>query len=121
MKEIKLEVITPSQKAIEEEVLAVTLPGTLGSFQVLYNHAPLLSTLEIGVVKVITTDNTEKFYSISGGTVEVLENRVLVLAESIEAKDEIDITRAEKAKERELKKDYLLVIRILMRLELKPL
>ena len=100
MKEIKLEVITPSKKALNEEVLAVTLPGTVGSFQVLYNHAPLISTLEIGVMKVITTDNTEEFYSISGGTAEVLNNRVLVLAESIEARDEIDVNRAEKAKER---------------------
>lgn len=100
MKTLKLEVITPSKKAFDDSVSAVTLPGTAGSFQVLYNHAPLMSSLEIGVVKIIDTNEKENFFAIGGGTVEVLDNKVLVLAESFERPDEIDIERAEKAKQR---------------------
>ena len=104
MKEIKLEVITPSKKAFAGEVQSVTLPGALGSFQVLHNHAPLMSALEVGKIKITETDGEEKVYATGGGTVEVLNNKVLVLAESFESPDEIDSERAEKAKERAKKR-----------------
>lgn len=100
MKELNLEVITPSKKAYEGSIKSITLPGTLGSFQVLYNHAPILSSLEIGEITVVETTGTVKHYSVGGGTVEVLNNKVLVLAESFETPEEIDIRRAEEAKKR---------------------
>jgi len=100
MKEIKLEIITPSKKAFEGTIQSVTVPGSLGSFQILFNHAPILSSLEIGEMKVVDSENNTSHYAISGGTVEVLNNKVLVLAESFENTDEIDKERAEKAKER---------------------
>lgn len=100
MKELNLEVITPAKKAYEGTVQSVTVPGTLGSFQVLFNHAPILSSLEIGEMKVVDSTNNESHFAVSGGTVEVLNNKVLVLAESFEKTDEIDKVRAEKAKER---------------------
>ena len=100
MKELNLEIITPSKKAYSGTVQSVTVPGTLGSFQILYNHAPILSSLEIGEMKIVDTSNNESHYAVSGGTVEVLNNKVLVLAESFEKSDEIDIDRAKKAKER---------------------
>lgn len=100
MKELNLEVITPSKKAYEGSIKSITLPGTLGSFQVLFNHAPILSSIEIGEITIIDSDGKEKHYSVGGGTVEVLKNKVLVLAESFETPEEIDIRRAEEAKKR---------------------
>lgn len=100
MKEIHVEVITPAEEAYSGDVMAITIPGTIGSFQVLYNHAPLISSFEIGKIKIKENENTEKIYATSGGTVEVKDNKVLVLAESFESPDEIDIERARNAKER---------------------
>lgn len=100
MKELNLEVTTPSKKAYSGKVKSITLPGTLGSFQVLYNHAPILSSLEIGVIKIVDSDGKEKLFATGGGTVEVLNNSVLVLAESFESPENIDVERAERAKKR---------------------
>lgn len=100
MKEIHLEVITPSKVAFTGEVKSVTIPGTMGSFQVLYNHAPLLSSFEVGKIKIVDNNGNEKFYATSGGTVEVRDNKVLVLAESFESPEEIILDRARKALER---------------------
>lgn len=99
MAELNLEIITHEQPIFTESVDSITLPGTLGNFQVLKNHAPLISTLEIGIVKV-KKDNGETFFTTSGGTVEVNDNKVLVLADSIEKVDSIDIDRAQDAKRR---------------------
>lgn len=100
MKELFLEVITPSKAAFSGAVKSVTLPGSSGGFQVLFNHAPLMSSLEIGQVKISDKDDVETIYCTSGGTVQVSENKVLVLAESFESKDELDSERAQKSLER---------------------
>jgi F-type H+-transporting ATPase subunit epsilon len=100
MKEIHLEIITPSKIAFTGEVKSVTIPGTLGSFQVLYNHAPLLSSLEVGRIKIVDKDGNEKNYATGGGTVEVRNNKVLVLAESFESPEDIIVDRAKQALER---------------------
>ena len=77
-----LEIITPDKQVYSGEILSTTLPGTNGSFQVLKNHAPLISTLEKGSI-VIKNSTEEKTFQIEGGIVEVLNNKVVVLAESI--------------------------------------
>lgn len=100
MKEFNLEVITPSKPVFSGAVVSVTVPGTLGNFQVLYNHAPILSSLEIGIVKIKLLSGDEKEFFTSGGTIEVLNNKVIILAESFESKDEIDLARAERSLER---------------------
>lgn len=97
MKAFYLEIITPSKTAFSGNVFSVTIPGTLGSFQVLYNHAPLISSFEIGLIKIVLEDNSERFYATSGGTTEVLNNRVLILSESLESPLEIDVNRAKSA------------------------
>lgn len=79
------------------EVNSVTIPGTLGSFQVLKNHAPLISTFEVGKIK-IQKDNETLEYSTSGGIFEVKKNKAVILAESIETKQDIDLERARMAK-----------------------
>ncbi len=95
-----LEIITPDKISFKGEVQSVTIPGTEGSFQILKNHAPLMSTFEIGEVKVVLPDKDEKNYATGGGTVEVLNNHVLVLADSLEEIGSIDVERARGARER---------------------
>lgn len=99
MSELNLEIITPEKLIFRDQIDAVTIPGTQGSFQVLKNHAPIISSFEIGIIKVRKSD-LETYYSTSGGTVEVNRNNVLVLADSIEKVSDIDQDRAENAKQR---------------------
>ena len=100
MADLTLEIFTPSKLAYTAGVKAVTIPGTVGSFQVLHNHAPLISTFEPGAIKVIVDDNNTIFFCTSGGTVEVLDNKVKVLADALELVNEIDIDRAKAALKR---------------------
>lgn len=109
MAELNLEIITPDNPIFNEVIDSVTVPGTMGGFQILKNHAPLISTFEIGIVTVKTGSGQTNF-STSGGTVEVNDNKILILADSIEPVEQIDVDRAEKAKDRaeerlKLKKD----------------
>ncbi|MFN8348308.1 MAG: ATP synthase F1 subunit epsilon [Spirosomataceae bacterium] len=76
-----LEIITPDKKVFSGEATAVTFPGTEGQFQVLNNHAALVSTLGQG--NIIVEGNTKETFIVDGGVVEVLNNNVLVLAEAI--------------------------------------
>lgn len=99
MAELNIEIISPEKPVFKDRIEAVTIPGTLGSFQILKDHAPLLSSFEIGVIKV-KTDSKENYFSTAGGTVEVNNNNVLVLADSIEKVENIDEDRAQKAKQR---------------------
>lgn len=100
MKEIFVEIITPSKSIYKGQIKSITIPGTLGNFQVLFNHAPLLSTFEIGKIKLNDTNDKEIEYATSGGTVEVNDNKILVLADSVETSDEIDVERAKRAYDR---------------------
>lgn len=77
-----LEIITPSKKVFAGEVTLVQLPGTKGSFAVLKNHAPLISTLEAGKIKVVEKGDQVSFFEIDGGVVEVKHNKIIVLTES---------------------------------------
>jgi len=77
-----LEIVTPDQKVFEGEVISATFPGIDGSFQVLNNHAPLLSTLKKGTI--VYKDKKEEYeVVVDGGVVEVLNNKVVVLAEAL--------------------------------------
>jgi F-type H+-transporting ATPase subunit epsilon len=77
-----LEILTPDKKVFEGEVNSVTVPGTLGSFEILNHHAPIISTLEDGKVTV-RGGGKEEVFLIKGGVVEVLDNKVMLLAEGI--------------------------------------
>lgn len=79
-----LEIITPDKKVFQGEVKSATFPGSEGSFQVLMNHAPLISSLTKGPIVYEATGNTGKEeVMIDGGTVEVLDNKIIVLAEKV--------------------------------------
>ena len=77
-----LEIVTPDKKVFEGEVTSVTFPGTDGEFQVLSNHAPLISSLGKGSLKISASDKNEEM-TVDGGVVEVLNNHIIVLAESV--------------------------------------
>jgi len=76
-----LEIITPDKKIFAGEVTSVQVPGADGQFQILKNHAPIISTLITGKVKIKTASGTQSF-DVNGGVVEVLKNKIIVLAES---------------------------------------
>ncbi|QJD96912.1 ATP synthase F1 subunit epsilon [Mucilaginibacter robiniae] len=77
-----LEILTPDKKVYEGEVNSITLPGTMGSFEILNNHAAIISTLEDGKLTVRGNGKDEVFL-IKGGVVEANNNKVIVLAEGI--------------------------------------
>lgn len=78
-----LDILTPEKKVFSGEADAVSFPGTAGAFQVLNHHAPLISSLKEGKIKVRTNRNVMLF-SIKSGFVEVLKNKVTVLVEGAE-------------------------------------
>ncbi len=98
-KAFDLKIITPVGNAFEGRVTSVTCPGTQGRFQVLYNHAALLSSLEVGSMDFVS-ENKTYHYAISGGFAQVYHNSILILAETAERSDAIDVTRAKDAKRR---------------------
>lgn len=100
MKDFQLEIYTPSKSVYSGMVKSVSVPGSLGAFQVLFNHAPIISSLEIGEVKILEQDETNKTFATSGGTIEVTANKVLLLAETFESSEQINIERAQAALER---------------------
>jgi F-type H+-transporting ATPase subunit epsilon len=77
-----LEIITPDKKVFEGEVNLVQLPGSKGSFTILKNHAPIISTLDKGIIRVVDVSGKEHLFNVSGGVVENLANKVVVLVES---------------------------------------
>jgi F-type H+-transporting ATPase subunit epsilon len=78
---MKIEIVTPDSTIYEGEVSLAQFPGLDGSFEVLNNHAPMIAALKKGKVKVINNKKDTLFFEVKGGVVEVLKNRILVLAE----------------------------------------
>lgn len=78
---MNLEIITPDKSVYTGEVSLVQLPGIDGSFEVLDNHAPLISVLKKGKIKIKDSNGQEQFFEVNGGVIEVLKNKVLILAE----------------------------------------
>ena len=80
---MKIEIVTPDKKIFDGEIKSVTVPGKKGSFQVLKDHAPIVSTLDSGTVRMVDQDNNEVTYEISGGVIEVKANKIILLADSV--------------------------------------
>ncbi len=76
-----LEILTPEKKIFSDDVSGIQLPGIHGLFEVLDRHAPLVSALGNGVLKILLDKKNTESYSITGGFVEVLNNKVIVLVE----------------------------------------
>lgn len=79
---MNLEIITPDKKVYSGEVTSVSVPGMSGRFEMLKNHAPIISTLLNGKVKVKDKEGVKTF-DVKGGVVEMLNNKVIILAESV--------------------------------------
>ncbi len=77
---MKLEIITPEKKLFEGSIKSAVFPGTEGSFGILNDHAPLIGTLKSGKIEIIDDNNNKLDFDITGGVVEVLKNKVIVLA-----------------------------------------
>ena len=78
-----LEIITPDKKVYEGQVKLVKVPGSKGSFEILNNHAPIISILDKGEVKIIDSKDKTEIFDIGGGVIEVKQNNIIILAESI--------------------------------------
>ena|SRR5437867_1649775 len=96
--QLQLEVVTPERRVLSESVNAVTVPGRGGEMGILPGHAPLISELQTGVLSY-NEDGTTFQLHVSGGFVEVNDDRVAVLAEIAEKPEEIDAARARLARE----------------------
>jgi F-type H+-transporting ATPase subunit epsilon len=95
-----LEIITPEKIVFRGPISSVTCPGAEGRFQILRNHAPFISALEVGQLWFIDEEGKRRLYAVSGGASHVLKNKVLILADTAESADGIDLSRAEAAKNR---------------------
>jgi F-type H+-transporting ATPase subunit epsilon len=80
---MRIEILTPDKKIYEGEIKSVRVPGKKGSFQVLKDHAPIISTLDKGSVRMVDQENTEIIYNITGGVIEVKANKIILLADSV--------------------------------------
>lgn len=96
----KAQILTPQGSLFDDEVTGVRLPGTMGSFEVKALHADIISTLEIGEVIIRKSTGGEQRLAVTGGFVEVADNKLTLLAEAAEPIEEIDVERAEAARER---------------------
>jgi F-type H+-transporting ATPase subunit epsilon len=97
---LTLEIVSPVKKVYSGFVNSVSAPGILGEFQILFNHAAMVSELDIGIIKINSDTFEEIKFSVSGGTLEVRNNIVNILAETIESKDDLDVERARRSLER---------------------
>lgn len=96
--QLHLEIVTPFGEAFAEEVNSCVVPGVNGQFQILKNHAAVLSSITTGAIKVQTAKDLEKVFATSGGFCEVRDNKIKIIVESAEEANSISLERAEKAK-----------------------
>ena len=94
---ILLEIVTPERLAYSDEVDSVTLPGAEGELGVLPHHAPLLSTLGAGEL-TLRKGGSEETFAIVGGFLQVLPDKVVVMAETADMASEIDLEKAQEAR-----------------------
>ena len=107
MKLFKFEIVTPEKIVLKEEVRQIVVPTTSGEITVLPGHIPLVSSLEAGVIETKNEKGESKVMSVSGGFIEVLKDKVVVLADTAERAEELDESRIDEARTRaeEAKKD----------------
>ena len=77
-----LEIIAPDHQLYSGEVDLVQVPGSKGSFQILRNHAPIISTLDQGQIKIVDQKGSTTFFEVDGGVIEAKNNKIIVLAET---------------------------------------
>jgi F-type H+-transporting ATPase subunit epsilon len=95
---IYFQIVTPERVVLKEQILQVTVPTKMGEITVLPNHIPLVATLVPGVIETVNENGEKEIISVSGGFIEVLKDKVVILADTAERAEEIDLERAEAAK-----------------------
>jgi F-type H+-transporting ATPase subunit epsilon len=99
MATLKLEIVTAESPVFTGEVDSIVAPGTVGQFTILPHHAAFMTMLEAGEL-CLRMGGQETFMVVSGGFLEVMDDKVIVLADAAERADDIDAARAEEAKKR---------------------
>jgi len=89
-KTIQFEIVTPERVVLKREVLQITLPTTSGEITILPDHIPLVSVLQAGVIEVKRADNVMEVMAVSGGFIEVMKDKVVILADTAERAEELD-------------------------------
>ncbi|GAB4438146.1 MAG: F0F1 ATP synthase subunit epsilon [Anaerolineae bacterium] len=100
MATLHLEIVTIERRVYDDEVNMVVAPGSEGMLGILPRHTPLLTALTYGELQIKKDGQEDQFFAIGGGFMEVQPNRVVVLADSAERAEEIDVERAEAARRR---------------------
>ncbi|MBN1592435.1 MAG: F0F1 ATP synthase subunit epsilon [Candidatus Coatesbacteria bacterium] len=96
---LSLAIVTPTEQLVFEQVDELRVPGTEGDFEVFPEHTPFLTSLRPGVLSYRIGAKIQ-YFAVSGGFVEVIPDRVIILAQTAESSDSISVDRAKKAKER---------------------
>jgi F-type H+-transporting ATPase subunit epsilon len=98
-KTLYVEIVAPDRSAYRGEALRFRAPGVEGSFEVLYNHAPMVAAIGVGTTSITEPDGQRVVFATHEGFVEVLDNRVIMVVAHAEAASEIDLERAQAAEE----------------------
>jgi F-type H+-transporting ATPase subunit epsilon len=93
-------VLTPERPVLDQEVVSIIAPGSVGYLGVLAHHAPLITSLVPGKLTVRDPDGKIEIYAVCGGFLEVADNKATILADALELPAEIDVERAERARKR---------------------
>jgi len=96
MAALTLEIVTPERRVATLQADEVRAPGVLGGFGIRRDHTPFMSKLEPGRLTVVA-DGAERAFAVGGGFLQVADNKVIVLADTAEEREEIDVARAERA------------------------
>ncbi|MFA4999893.1 MAG: ATP synthase F1 subunit epsilon [Patescibacteria group bacterium] len=99
-KTIKFEIVTPERVVLKEEIRQITLPTTEGELTILPEHIPLVSILKPGVLEIKKPDGELEIMAVSGGFLEVLRDKIVILADTAERAIELDEERIEAARQR---------------------
>ncbi|HEX9779438.1 MAG TPA: F0F1 ATP synthase subunit epsilon [Geopsychrobacteraceae bacterium] len=99
MAKLKLDLVTPAKQVLSEEVDEIVAPGSLGQFGVLPGHTPMLTTLQVGELSYRQGEQLH-YVAVNWGYVEIENDNVVILVETAEVEDEIDLDRARKALDR---------------------
>ncbi|WP_018132962.1 F0F1 ATP synthase subunit epsilon [Effusibacillus pohliae] len=100
MKTVPVEIVTPERKVFSGDAQMVIARGGAGDLGVLPGHTPLATTLKISAVRIKLPDGSEQLIAVSGGFMEVKPDKVTILAEAAELPEDIDVDRAERARQR---------------------
>lgn len=99
-KTIKFEIVTPERVVLKQDILQISVPTMSGEITILPDHIPLVSILKPGIIEVKRADNVVEIMSVSGGFIEVLKDKIVILADTAERAEELDEERIKDAHKR---------------------